>query len=235
MQGKSGGKLYAHPFLQNFAKIPPEVDPGINLTSLKVALLFLLLLLGRSPLSAQSDRSTTTGPKLSFTITCSNQGRATNELYRYTLRDLTTIRIGEISGGYSLNQNLSLGLGLFRSLGNPAAGFYDATGAFFPLRRGPGAYSLDYALLGLIMTNPTPDLPVFVQFGAGRTFGSDAWAFTGQLGGRWPVFRRLHLTTGVCLSYVAHRIPSWSKDLNTFGAWRLRFGLTWSGKRDGED
>lgn len=166
--------------------------------------------------------------KLSVTATLSNRAQGLDELYNYQLKNITTFGPGELSASYGVSTNLSLGLGFFHGLGNPNAGFFDRSGRFYPLRESGKGYTREGSLLAILTTNPEKELPVFVQFGVGYSFASEAMAFIGFFGARRPVYRHISLTGGVRVSYLTHRLPGWVDELNTFGAIRMELGLNWS-------
>ena len=190
----------------------------------------LLFLVAGSWLSLSAQQSLDKGffQNLSYTLTLSNRAQALGQLYEYQLKNLTTFGPGELSASHAVSPNISLGLGLFHGLGNPDAGFFDASGRFYPVRKNGSGYTRESALLAIMTTNPEKSLPVFVQFGIGYSFASEALAFTGFLGGRRPIYRQLSITGGLRASYLRHRIPSWTDDINTFGAARMELGLNWS-------
>lgn len=191
-------------------------------------LLFIFFIGSTKVLFSQSTPVTEFFQRLSVTATISNRAQGLDELYNYQLENITTFGPGELSASYGVSINLSLGLGFFHGLGNPNAGFFDRAGRFYPLRETGKGYTREGALLAILTTNPEKELPVFVQFGVGYSFASEALAFTGFFGARRPLYRHISITGGLRASYLTHRIPGWVDDLNTFGAIRMELGLNWS-------
>lgn len=165
---------------------------------------------------------------LSYTITVSNRAQGLGQFYNYKLSNLTTFGPGELSVSHSVSSNLSLGIGLFHGLGNPDAGFFDRSGRFYPVRKTGKGYTREGALLSIMTTNPEKSLPVFVQFGVGFSFASEALAFTGFFGARRPLYRHFSITGGTRASYLTHRTSGWVDEVSTFGAARMELGLNWS-------